>query len=244
MSEDLEREALRCLETEPVPAPTVDARERARAAFLDGRAQPRGTRRLRTFVPLAAAAAAVALYWLGSWPTAHWSVATAERAELGDGTPLIEATTFRHAAVRTLIDGELDARLGDFIRVLVGPDAEVELPPAAGRWIGRRRLLRVEAGDIFATTGGRKLPFELVIETAETRTRILGTTFAVRCNELGTCVCLLEGRIEVAAPDGGSRTELLPDGRVQFFEDGRPPMLQPLSPAERRMLEELRSAGL
>lgn len=240
-----EREALRWVGSVPVPVASPEARERARAAFLTGSSKTaRRPVPLRTLAPLAVAASLLALFWFGSSPSDTWTVLSATDAGLEGGRGLDDGDTFTFGTVVASERGELDVRLGDYLRVLAPVGATVELPPGPGRWFGKSHLLRVSKGEIYATTGGRKLDFELVVESPDTRTRILGTTFAVRCNDLGTCVCLYEGRIETVSSDGVHTVDVPSGRRVQFYQAGIEPSVQELSQEETDLLENLRANGV
>jgi ferric-dicitrate binding protein FerR (iron transport regulator) len=162
---------------------------------------------------LAAAAALAAVGWFGSRPAEPWRFV-----------------------------GEHEMRLGDTLLLSVAPGSEVSLPDPPGRWFGRTCELRVTTGSVFASTGGRPLGFDLVVTTPDACTRIKGTTFAVRRNDRGTCVCLYEGSVEVAQVIRGEVVSVPAGRRLQVYSDGQAPAIEPLDEVESRMLAGLHDA--
>jgi ferric-dicitrate binding protein FerR (iron transport regulator) len=241
-----EGEAARLAGETDVAAPSPAARERARIAFVEGRVASgrRPPLVVRVLFPVAAAAMVLLSLWLGGRPASSWivlegvDVRSAEGRSLGRGDRFSSATVLAAGAVGA------DVQLGTALRVRMPAGARVELPEGPGRWLGRTRRLRVLDGEIFATSGGRPLDFELIVESPETRTRIHGTTFAVRRNGLGTCVCLLEGRIVVESPERAHSVDVPVGMRVQFYAEGQEPMTAPLADDERARLEALGETGL
>lgn len=247
---DLEREALQHLPGLTVAAPSAKARERARAAFLYGEAPrqvvPMAPRKMRPLVPLALAAGiALALVLVGNQSPDRWRVLASTTVEsvLVDDTAPEVARAFDAATGKTM-EGRLDVQLGQRVRVLVEPESEVVFPRGPGRWFGHSRVLRVDEGEICATTEGQGLGFELVVETPEARTWVRGTTFAVTRNEIGTRVCLYEGSVEVAVTGDESRHEVPVMQKLQVYRDGRPPEVLPLTDGERTMLATMRTQGI
>lgn len=241
-----EREALRYLGTAPEPAPGVGARDRARASFLTGAPDsivvpiPSRKSLLRRFAPLAAAAAIAGLALWGTIPTDVWTVVDSGGDVAFAGHPASAGADFTSGVVETGPDAWMEARLGDRLRIYIRPDSRVSLPRGPGRWFGRRRTLHVATGEMLASSGQRPLAFTLGIDTSVATADILGTTFAVRRNDLGTCICLLEGAVDVHCDQG--EISLPVRQRLQVYEDGRKPELQNLDPRELAMLERLYAA--
>lgn len=222
----------------PVPAHFPGGREGARGA------DPRRTSLLRTFLPLSAAAAVIFASWLLARPTEMWTVLEVSDASRDDGQPIDEGDRFLFATVVTSAIGSADVQLGRTLRIAASPGTRMDLPPGPGRRLGRTRLLRIEDGEIYVTTAGRPLDFDLVVASPETRTHVRGATFAIRCNELGTCVSVWDGRIETESADEGFAAMVPVGSRVQFFAAGLPPETAPLRDEERERLKALRDGGL
>ena len=230
----------------PESAPSAEARKRARSVFLTGNATgrivpmtaPASPGRLRLW-PWAAVAAAVAgLAFWGAQPSEHWTVTSVNGEASLQGQVALADVTARAGTARTSQDSWFETRLGERLLVRVGPRSRVDLPAGPGRWLSGERTLRIHEGEIYASTGHESLGFPLRIETAEATTTIVGTTFAVRRNELGTCVCLLEGRVDLEG--GHGETASVPTGRrVQIFSDGTEPIVEDLTPEEISLLQGL-----
>ncbi|MBZ0268261.1 FecR family protein, partial [bacterium] len=132
----------------------------------------------------------------------------------------------------------VEARLGNRLRVQITADSRVELPRGPSRWFSSRRTVHVDRGVFFASTAGHPLGFDLRVLTDEAAVDVVGTTFAVRRNDLGTCVCLYEGHLEVRGTDAG-RVDV-PQGQRALLPPGKPsPLLEPLDDMETALLSGL-----
>ena len=240
-----EEAAVRWVGAAPEAAPSPEARERARAAFLSGDASGAAVRLAPILTPrrlpwtrvAVAAAAAAVLVW-GLSPADDWTVTAAEGTASLGGRETRPEHRVRAGLAATGADSWLETRLGDRLLLRVAPESRVELPPGPGRWLRGPRTLLVTEGEVYASTGGTALGFPLRIETPEAVTTIVGTTLAVRRNEFGTCVCLLEGRIEL---DGkhGERVSVPAGRRIQIFSDGAEPRVEELTSEETALLKGL-----
>ena len=245
-----EEEALRMAEGMPVRPASPEAKERARAAFLRGAAVPGRepstvvSRRIPRLVPLALAASLMALGFYGLAPTDAWVVLGAADGTAVDGSRVSTGDHFTAGRGETASGGYLDVQLGERLRVVVSEDTRVRLPAGPGRWLGRTRVMDVQQGEILGTTGRRKLGYVLVVHTPEADARILGTTFAVTRNPLGTCVCLLEGSIDVTCNETGQGIRIPAGQKVQIFEDGQSPTLEALSSDDLERLQALETPTL
>jgi ferric-dicitrate binding protein FerR (iron transport regulator) len=262
---DDEREALSLVGSTPVPAASADARERARVAFLTGRrlgrpeapavafgerereSPPRGpaVSPRRAIGGLALAAGVAGLIFLGGLPSESWRFVESEgsaNARL-DGEAARAGAPFRSGVVEAGPDERLDVELGETIRICLLPGSRARLPSGPGRWFGRTRALSLERGELFASSGDRELGFELAVRTREASVHLVGTTFAVRRNDLGTCICLYRGEVTVLSADGSDPIRLSPDRRVQVYSDGTAPTFHPIDAPARELLTELHAAG-
>ena len=228
----------------PEVAPSNEARERSRAAFLTGDAkgvapEARGARSESTArwswrgPALALAATVAGLVWYGFQPAHEWrTVGLADAA----GTPAERVST---EAGDTFASGELVLALGDELVVKLAPGSQVSLPKSPGRWFGKAREIRVDQGAVFCSSGGEKLDFDLTVATVDASTRITGTTFAVLRNDLGTCVCLYEGSVEVRQFARDEMVKVPAGQRVQVYEDGSFPRVEDLGAMEIDIFETL-----
>lgn len=117
--------------------------------------------------------------------------------------------------------------------------ADVVMPATPGRWFGRGVSATLATGQLRITTGPRFRGARLAIQTPEAEVGVTGTTLAVICEPHGTCVCVLEGRVDVGAR--GGEMSVVEEGRRRFvFNDGRGPEVDEIRPAERDRLGEFR----
>jgi ferric-dicitrate binding protein FerR (iron transport regulator) len=247
-----ERELVRLAGATPVTAPSADARERARRAFLTGRDDvlPIEEARRRpgpaAFVPLALAASLLAVVVWGLQPEERWTVleTTGSEGARLSSAPAEVGAEFDGGVAATRADSELDVQLGGTLRVLLNSESRAVLPRGPGRWLGKSRRLTVEEGEIFGTTQGQSLGFELTLVTPEAEARILGTTFAVTRNEHGPCFCLYDGEIEVT-PRDSDPVHVPMKMRIQVYADGsRAPEIVDLTEMERTKLRMIQEAGI
>ena len=125
------------------------------------------------------------------------------------------------------------------LMIQVAAGTEMVLPESPGRWFGRRVTAEVRRGELRITTGASFHGARLAVNTPEARVEVTGTTLAVICEPMGTCVCALEGRVGVAAR--GASMEMVTGGHRRFvFNDGRPPEMAEMRATERAPLGELR----
>ncbi len=259
-----EQKALLHAGSTPVPAASASAREAARTAFLEGKqttihrpgpnreagrgAAPTHNVRARFLGigGLAAAAAVAGLFWFGNHPVDEWRVVQVAEAGAAmiDGEAARIGDAFLTGTVEAGGESMVHCQLGDRIRVVLAPGSEARLPAGPGRWLGGQRSLFVDEGEIFASSGERRLGFDLIVRTPEARVHIVGTTFAVRRNEAGTCICLWEGAVDVEPSDGGATVEVPRGQRLQVYADGRPPKVESLTPDEETMLAAMHETGI
>ena len=247
-----EGRAIAVLRRLPRAQASAEARSRARAAFLapalgEG---ARTRRRSLAFVLPAAAllAAALALFMIGTAPTAQWVVLDVV-GPAGVTTPaggtVVIGTRLKSGTVATADGSELELQLGDRLRFRMMPGTSVSLPSAPGRWFNRDRELQLTSGELYGTTAGQKLGFPLRLVTDELSATLTGTTFAVFRTPEASCVCLWEGGITVVPSAGADASVvLLPHQRVWVFRDARAPEVLPLSDMETMKLQMTQDAGL
>jgi ferric-dicitrate binding protein FerR (iron transport regulator) len=249
--------ALKALVRLPGAKAPEAARAQARAAFLWGgdsapaevrTIEPRRSSRRRWLgLMMAAVLGVLAVVWFGSLPTEEWVVLDVVKPDgvvVSQGA-LDVGTRLSGGRVATGPESELEVQLGDQVRFRMTPGTELQLPRPPGRWFSRGRRLDLNAGEIYGTSGGHKLDFELVFATGELEAQLTGTTFAVFRTDEASCVCLWEGGISVM-PLVGDETPitLAEKQRVWIFKDGRAPEILPLSDMETMKLQMIHDAGL
>lgn len=98
-------------------------------------------------------------------------------------------------------------------------DADVVIPSAPGRWFGRSTYAEVNRGIMRITTGHGFRGARLHVETPAADVDVTGTTLAVICEPVGTCVCVLEGGVKVGR-QGEEMIEVAAGRRRFVFLDG------------------------
>lgn len=136
---------------------------------------------------------------------------------------------------------ELELMAEGQIAMVMIAGTEVELPATPGRWFGRNVEANLAQGQLRITTGRRFHGARLAVHTPEADVAVTGTTLAVICEPLGTCVCVLEGHVDVGARGGAMA--VVDEGRRRFvFNDGREPEVDEMRPMERQKLGMFRDA--
>jgi len=232
------REALRAL---PRPVPSAVFRARLRQEFVSGTIESAAPARTlvipwhRTAMTrwgataLAAAAVLVVVSVLNQAPA--WKLGDVH----GDGIVVVDGVPIptQHVA-----DLEQHLKSGVFVQVPDGVDLEIasagqmalqftagtqaSVPQPPGRWFQRHALAEVRGGEVRVTTGRDFHGARLAVETPEARVEVTGTTFAIICEQAGTCVCVLEGRVMVGTRGGAGMTAVDGGRRRYVFADGRP----------------------
>ena len=245
-----------------LPGTIADPEFRARLAadFASGRieAAPRRAavirlpwhrREMTRWAVAAAAAAALVVGALAANQGPQWRVVSRHGAglasvdgrevALSDGASLDRMI---RAGVQLAMpdDGDLALQAGDQMMLTVDPGSVVTLPGTAGRWFGRRLAGRVDAGVMRVSTGVSFHGAALALSTPEAQVLVTGTTFAVICEPAGTCVCVLEGMVQVG-PLGAAMAGI-PGGMRGYVYASRAPMVRAtMRPDEYEKLGALRA---
>lgn len=253
------RDAVRAL-----PPAQADAAFRARLAreFAAGEIRPRlrlapvPVHRRTEFwlggAALAAAAAALIVAFLNPAPAWHVveSRGTGAVTVAGASAPVdladragLDRALARSGRLSVPESGELTLASDGVLALRFTPGTTASLPTAPARWFGRSREITVEQGELFVTTRPRFRGATLDVRTREASVRVVGTTFAVLAHDDGTCVCVMDGVVQVT-PVGGPM-EVVPPGRRCFvFRDGRPTERAPILETSEQTLGDLeRVAG-
>ncbi len=231
----------------PSVAADPEFRERLRAEFRSGQvAGRRGGKRW----PWAAAAsvviaagAAIVFFESGS----AWTVIVTGEA----GSVVVDGRRFDAADSQEFADLllpgallETDARTelqlvrDDTIALVVTPDTAMRVPAVPGRWLSRTTSATVERGEVRGVTGKRFAGARLRIELPDASVNVTGTVFAVFRNAEGSCVCVLEGLVEMQ--DATGVVGVAPLRRRVIPPHGEPPREEPIRPMEQMKLEMLR----
>jgi ferric-dicitrate binding protein FerR (iron transport regulator) len=242
-------------------APPADKAFRARLKrdFTSGAIERAGSRApLRPAVPLwrpvlswalpvAAAAAVVVVGVLNMGP--RWELVSSRGAGdvMVDGVAVpisnlsdVARKLRRGARLVLPAEGQIEIALPGQLALQAAPGTDVTLPAAAGRWFGRATRARVANGEVRITTGAAFHGARLAVETPEAMVHVTGTTLAVICEPTGTCVCVLEGKVMVAAPAEGAGVPVSEGHRRYVFKDARAPESAEIRPTEIGALKEFR----
>ncbi len=160
---------------------------------------------------------------------------------------LSELADFLVPGARLTTEGtaEITLRAGDQMVLVLAPESELTLPDTFGRWFSSDRSLQLVRGEVRVTTLSGFSPANLLCETEESMVRITGTTLAVIRNDQGTCLCVLEGEVEMMdrVGEGKDAMSRVPEGmRRVAYSDGRESAMAPLEPLEEIQLQKLREA--
>lgn len=201
--------AVRELET---PEPDPAFRARLRHDFVSGRIASRVPAprpwfaRPWAWLPVAATAVAVIVSMANRGP--DWQVVSADGVgrvvvngasfNAGDA-PAIGRALARGGEVRTEGAVTLDLVARGHLALAIAPDARAVVPPAPNRWWARHAELRLESGDLYVSTGRAFHGATFDVQTPTAIARCVGTSFAVLSVPVGTCVCVMEGQVHVAA---------------------------------------------
>jgi len=125
------------------------------------------------------------------------------------------------------------------LALAIAPGTRMTLPEPPPRWFGRTTHGRVEEGEIRLTSGPGFHGARVSITTPQATVAMIGTTLAVICEPMGTCVCVFEGEVRVTA--GAHDMGMVPAGHRQVvFADGRTPERAEIRPNENVELGRMR----
>lgn len=245
------RDAVRSLGM--VPADTA-FRERLKQEFVSGDIARQQVLQLdtrpglvgwlkRIFLPLAAVAAAVALFIILT-PGPSWQF----RGITGQGLVAVNGVEVDATDVETLArlikpgarirvpEGvTLDLIAGDILLLEVN-GGEATVPQNPGRGAGKVLLSEVSIGELRFKTGPGFTGRRFSVRTPDGLVEVTGTVVSVvRMPDL-TCVCVYEGQANIGRD--AEHMDLIPAGqRKVMFSDGRPPMISPSMPEHIQGLE-------
>jgi len=241
------RDAVRKLETSADP----DFRERLRHAFATGSIEPSETPRVpqprkvfgwasipdwlrgslwgRFATAAAAVAIVVAVATLNRAPALEMVAASGDGAALVAGRTIsmkdkVELAAALRPGVRVRVPegASIELRSRDHLAVFLESGTEATVPGVPGRWYGRAAKAEVETGIMRIVTGPDFRGGSLSIATQVADVEVTGTTLAVICEPVGTCVCVLEGNVHMTEK-GGKPVPIHQGMRRFVFNDGRPP---------------------
>jgi hypothetical protein len=182
-------------------------------------------------VPLAAATAALVLMVLNPGPQLRvletagdgyvriggTPVQLSDRARIDDDlAPGTEISLPKNATLDLIADGVVMYEVAGGTRMTV--------PETPGRWFGREVAFSIEAGEVRMKTGPGYPGATVRVNTPDGLVVVTGTLLSIQCDDLGTCVCVLEGTAQVGLDDAdlepvppGQRKIMMKDGTVDII---------------------------
>ena len=272
--EDLPPEAeraRRALRTQEPPRANAAFRERLREEFVWGRLgateeraaerperSHRGARPwFRQPLPRLAAFAAAAMLAVFVADFANrgpaWTIleASGTGVILVDGDPIpIDQTDLLAERIRPGVEvelppsGKLEILSARTLLIELTPGTRLTIPPPPPRYFSRNAELWTRAGLLRLTTGPSFRGARLDVHTPDAMTRVTGTTLAVIMEPMGTCVCVLEGEVQVGRGSGGPMMAIGSGRRGYVFRDGSPPITDSIRGKETMELARFRSTRL
>jgi ferric-dicitrate binding protein FerR (iron transport regulator) len=140
--------------------------------------------------------------------------------------------------------GTLEILSPKTLLVELTPGTKLTIPPPPPRYFNRNAELWTRAGLLRLTTGPSFSGARLDLHTPDAVTRITGTTIAVIMEPMGTCVCVLEGEVDVGPQSGGPMMAVGAGRRGYVFRDGRPLATDSIRETEMLSLARFRSTRI
>lgn len=195
-----------------------------------------------------AAAAVLAFFLLRPLPATTWSVTEANAAGYYtvDGIPYraeqLKGLTLRAGTELTCCPmGSITLKIPGELVFQLGNATHVRLDRERQGWFGHRLVARVDAGSTFGTTGPKFSGMRLF--TKETEVEVRGTTFAVISNPEFTCVCLLEGDLQVRPEGSPTPYRVNPTSQYFVYASREAPAEHQLPAEDTDRLRDLRAQG-
>ncbi len=242
-----ERRAAEALRRLPTVAADPRFRERLRRQFRTGqipsRRAPFGWRWAAAAAVLLAVGAAAFFSQRGL----GWTVIASQGsgAVRVDGRAIEVSDSGRLAAALvpgTLVETDERTQLrlthGETLVLEITPESAVRLPAVPHRWLRRTTVAAVERGELRGVTGRNFTGARLRVELPDAVVEVTGTVFAVLRNADGSCVCVLEGTVQMH--DAAGIADVPPLRRRLIPPYGEPPRDEPIRSMEQMKLEMLR----
>jgi len=129
---------------------------------------------------------------------------------------------------------------GDLVLEIL-PGTDVRLPATPRRWLARTIRASVDTGELRISTQARFHGARLLVNTPEVSVAVTGTTLAVIRPDFGSCICVLEGTVRVAPPQG-SYEPVTGGHRFTYVRAAHAAERGDMLPSERNALSQLRRA--
>lgn len=233
--------------------PNSAFRERVKRSFVSGvvghGSDEREQRRYHLFMPLALAASLALLVGLANhYSGPRWALNRVG----GTGQLVVDGHTVAppiggaraplrpNALIHTTGGAEADLVCGELAALRIPSGAELTVPTAPGRWLGRLSNCTLRNGEVRLTTSPKFAGTRLLIHTDIATIEVTGTTLAAFAGSDSTCLCVLEGSARMMDREGAS-TRVDAGHRLTLFRDSRmPARAEEILPMERMKLEMMR----
>ncbi|MEP7028875.1 MAG: hypothetical protein ABI960_09800, partial [Candidatus Eisenbacteria bacterium] len=172
---------------------------------------------------------------------AHGNVLINDEAVPADDFESVNEALVAGATIEWNGAGDLELVSRGQVALGIAPGTRMTLPAPPPRWFARRSEGHLESGEVRLTSGPGFRGARLTISGMQASATMTGTTLAVIQEPMGTCVCVLEGRVHVMA--GTHDMGMVPGGQLQqVFADGREPRRAEIRAVERVRLGAMRTA--
>ena len=210
---------------------------------LVGRVVKLNPRRSNRVVQFAFAAVIVLmLFGYGAQSPHPWRITavTDPDGDLRGRTDRTVGTVIPAGSLESPEHGTFELSMGPSLTLRMAPCSGIVLPRAPRRWGPGDINIEVVHGELFGSTGGQELPAPVNITTDVLTAQITGTTFAVFRIPGATCVCLLEGGVQISPTVGDTTPVNVPrESKMLIYNDGRPHEVLPIDDMERMKLQML-----
>lgn len=201
-------------------------------------AQPakRGFSPWQWLIPVAVAAAAVAVFMFNGGPALEVIDVSGSGNVVVDGRTMTEAGALEAnlgagAVVEVPADATLDLAMSETALYELAGGTRMTLPASPGRWWNRTVSCSLYVGELRFKSGPDFPGRELRVYTPDGMVVVTGTLLSVQSDANGTCVCLLEGTAMVGVD--AENLEAVPAGmRKIMMRDGTREII-PVKPMHR-----------
>jgi ferric-dicitrate binding protein FerR (iron transport regulator) len=129
---------------------------------------------------------------------------------------------------------------GDVVSIELMGETDAKLPSPPHRFFATALDTEVRAGEMRVASGADLRGRGLSVRTPDGRVEITGTIFAVMCDDVATCVCVLEGVVRVGR-DATAMEDVVAGMRKVMFRDARPSIVTESAAPHREGLEDFRA---
>ena len=163
------------------------------------------------------------------------SITVAGRAIPGSDAAALTAELRPGAEIEVPAGAAMEIRFGNGVAWEVAESSRLILPGESDE-TGARSPAQLLRGELRVLTGPGFEGSTLVVHTPEAQVHVRGSLLSIQCDEAGTCVCVLEGRVEVGV--GDDDLVAIPPGQRRVVPREAPPQILPVAPPHQAGAEE------